>query len=43
MVDPWMKKLSKIFLSGKIGGRAIAFFMSTTLVAVIIGIVLVLL
>ena len=27
--------------SGKIGGRAIAFFMATTLIAVIIGIVLV--
>lgn len=30
-----------IKLSGKIGGRAIAFFMSTTLVAVVIGIILV--
>jgi len=30
-----------IKLSGKIGGRAIAFFMSTTLIAVIIGIILV--
>ena len=29
------------FFKGKIGGRAIAFFMSTTLIAVVIGIVLV--
>jgi Na+/H+-dicarboxylate symporter len=30
-----------IKLSGKIGGRAIGFFMSTTLIAVVVGIILV--